>query len=228
MRMSVCVSLVVLIVVAGCGQGQPCTSPTGRSIAVVGTSKVRLDPDRVSFTVGVETTHASVSEAFRLNTGKVGAVLSGLKAAGVAAEEIQTSYFDISTLHDEPTRRRVYRVVNNITVTRDDTASVANLLEIAVKAGANQAGGVRFLVSDPAAARARGLELAFQDARVKAQSMADLSGATLGDVVCATDERSESSPLQFHRQSLAYGGGGFIEPGTEELAFNVSVVFELR
>jgi uncharacterized protein YggE len=149
-----------------------CPSPSGRSVRVMGSATVRLPPDRVSFSIGVETLHANVSEAFRANGRKVDAVLAALKAKGVQAKELQTSDLDISSRNPDGSPVRGYRVANRVTVTRESAAGVGELIEAAIAAGANEANRLSFYVADPGAAQKRGLELAFASAHAKAETLA--------------------------------------------------------
>lgn len=205
---------------------EPCTSKTGSTVTVQGSGSVRAKPDSVAFTVGVETQAAAVREAFDANSRKVAEMIAALKAKGVAAEQIQTSSLDVGTVHSEEGRPIGYRVANLVTVTRPDPASAGELLQVALESGANQVGSLQFLVSDTAASQRRGLELAFQDARAKAEALAGFAGRSVGDVVCLSEEARQPGPMQM--RSLGYAEAAPIEPGSEELRFVVSAVFELR
>lgn len=206
-----------------------CVSSTGKSVSVHGTSTIHLRPDRVSFSVGVETLAAGVAEAFKANTAGVNAVLAALKQKGVKPDETQTSGFDITTEPATKTRPRRFRVESFITVTRSETGSVGELLQAAVGAGANQAGNLRFFVADLAGSRQHGLELAFQDAHARAEALAAQSKKTLGEVLCLSDQSiypDEEVPNKL--RSLGYIGAPSVEPGVEAMPFNVSVIFELK
>src|SRR5437764_13222582 len=65
------------------------------TVSVTGTGRVRTQPDRFSFTVGVQTQSPTVEDAVNANNARVAAVTAALKKAGAAAEEIQTSGFSI-------------------------------------------------------------------------------------------------------------------------------------
>lgn len=234
MRRAIQACVVGLVSAAGAAaQPQsPCASATGRSVTVSGTATLRVAPDRVSFTVGVETIAPSVLEAFKANNAKTNAVLAALKARGVQPQQMQTSNLDIHTQQDprDPEGRKLgFRVANHVTVTREDPSTVSELLQAAVGAGANQAGGLRFFVAEPGRQQARGLDLAFQSARAKAESLAGQSKRALGDVVCVS-ENAGFQPVnrEMAFQSMAVAAGPGIETGSEELAFSVTVVFELR
>jgi uncharacterized protein YggE len=115
-----------------------------------------------------------------------------------------------------------------VTITSDDPARAGELLQAAVAAGANQAGGLRFSVADPSKIRARGLELAFQDARSKAEALAQLSRSSLGDVVCVSETYSWDIGAMNNSVSSYADHSSSTEAGAEEVSFAVSVVFELK
>ena len=143
MRQRTCASLLILagVLLAAPAHAQDCQSPTGRHVRVAGSAVVRLPPDRVSFSAGVETLHANVSQAFRMNAQKVEAVLAALKAKGVEPKELQTS--DARGLVTQPgwhVSARGYRVANRVIVTREKAADVGDLIEAAIAAGSNDVG----------------------------------------------------------------------------------------
>jgi len=226
----VAVSLVtVLLITPTYAEPSLCGSSTGKSISVHGVAAIQLRPDRVSFSVGVETRATGVAEAFKANTVGVNAVLAALKQKGVTPEEIQTSSFDITTEPATKAHSRRFKVGSFVTVTRSETSSVGDLLQAAVGAGANQAGELRFFVADPTGSRQHGLELAFQDARSRAEALAALSKKTLGDVLCVSDQSVyPDNEVRSQLRSLGYNGTPIVEPGVEDVTFSVSVVFELK
>jgi uncharacterized protein len=199
------------------------------SITVSGTATLRVPPDRVTFVVGVETRGPSVAQAFDMNKKKLDAVVAALKAKGVESKEIQTSNLEISSRDEEGKKLVGYRVSTLVTVTRDDTHGVGDLLQGAISAGANQAGSLGFSVADPAQFRSRGLELAFQDARAKGEALAGLAKRSLGQVLSVTEGNPYGrSGLENNLASLGYVGGGAVQSGSEHVPFTITVVFELK
>ena len=206
---------------------QPCQSPSGRTITVTGTATLRMPPDRVSFSVGVETVAATASQAFKANATKLNAVVAALKAKGVDAKEIQTSNLEISSRDQEGRKLPGFRVSNVVTVTREDPSGVGDLLQAAVAAGANQASGLRFFVADPGGFQSRGLDMAFQAARRKAEMLATAANRSIGDVICVTEGGGGSRNVMENLASLAYTAPT-VQIGTEQVNFGVVVVYELR
>jgi uncharacterized protein YggE len=216
------------ILAAAPASAEACESQTGRSVHVGGSATLRVKPDAVAFQVGVQTQDAAVKRAFEANQRKVEAMLAALKAAGATADQIQTSSFDVAAAYSEEGRPIGFTVSNLVTVRRPDPASAAELLQAALEAGANQVGSLQLIASDPAASQRRGLELAFQDARAKAEALASFAGKTLGEVVCLTEQSEPVHPRYAREMTLSRDAGPSVEPGLLELRFEVSAAFELR
>jgi uncharacterized protein YggE len=199
----------------------------GAHLRTSGSAVVRLPPDRVSFSVGVETLHANVSQAFRQNAQKVETVLNALKAKGVQAKELQTSDLEVSSRNPDGSLAKGYRVANRVTVSRESPEGVGDLIEAAIAAGANDAGRLNFFVANPDAAQSRGRDLAFASVRANAETLAALSRRGLGDVLCV----SESYGGGYAASNSLRGGiasAGSVESGNEAITFGVTVVFALK
>ncbi len=226
-KLAVGLGLLTLYVGVAGAEPQTCASSTARTIIVTGAASVRVPPDRVSFSVGIETEAPSVSQAFKANGSKLNALLAALKAKGVDLKEIQTSNLEITSRDNRGKRLPGFRVSNVITVTREDPKTVGELLQAAISAGANQVSGLRFFVGDPRRLQNRGLELAFQDAKAKAETLAGLAKQSLGNVICVSEVASSGSGVLANKDYVS-ARLQFIEAGTEEVSFSVKVVFELK
>jgi uncharacterized protein YggE len=207
------------------------------TVSVTGTGRVRLQPDRFSFTVGVQTMSPTVEEAVNENNARIAAVTAALKKAGATPEEIQTSGFSIYPQQDYSQGRLPkllgYQVSNNLTVTRKQIGEAGKLLQAAIAAGVNTSSGLSFSVSDPTRGRDQGLRAAFDDARAKAALLAAAAGRGLGPALAIT-EGSEPNviprPMRAAQSMVmkAEVSEVPVESGSEELTFTVSVVFALR
>jgi uncharacterized protein YggE len=229
MRRAICnVTIVaVLAVLAPATFGAQADSPVP-TITVSGSASLRVPPDRVSFSVGVVTQAAAVAQAFDSNKRKLEAVVAALRGKGVQAKEIQTANLDISSHDAEGKKLLGYRVSTRVTVTRSDTNGVAELLQAAIGAGANQASGLSFSVAEPSQFQSRGLELAFKDARAKAEALAGLAQRSLGAVVSVTENVPWARSNQSNNLAgLGYVDGG-VQSGSEQVPFAITVVFELK
>ena len=233
----------LLALTAAAAAAQPAGAPPRQEapvemISVTGTGRVKLAPDRIRFNVGVETIAMTPSEALAENNRKVEAVIASLKKAGAKADEIQTSNFSIYPQFEYVENRRPriagYQVVNNVTVTREATADAGKMLQAAVEAGVNQASGLNFFVADETRARQEGLRKAFADARSKAETLAGAAGRTVGRAVAITEGGAQMPqlypPPMYGKVAMAESRDASVpvEQGSQELAFTVSVIFEMK
>lgn len=222
--------VAILLVTAAAAEAQPaCSAGPSRNIGTSGSTTLKLRPDHVAFSIGVETEAASVSQAMAANSSKLAAVLAALQAKGVGPQEVQTSQFSIETPRDGNKKGTSgLQVSNQVSVTRKDPSDAGVLLQAAVDAGANHAGAFRLFVADSRQHRDRGLELAFEDAKAKASQLAALSGGTLGRVLCVAEGGYSTSGFAGTTEAITVSAEPLpTEAGTEEISFNIYVVFEL-
>ena len=221
---------VLAVCAAAAGADLQSCPPAGtRTIVVTGTAAVRVPPDRVSFSVGVETEAPSVAKAVEANSAKVAGLLAALRRKGVDTKQMQTSNVDITSRDRRDKKLPGFRVTNVVTVTLEDPGKAAEVLHAAVSAGANQMAGLRFFVGNPGGLRKRGLELAFQDAKAKAELLAGLAKQSLGNVVCVSEAGSPATDQYDYRGYTARNRVQVpVEAGIEEVNFGVGVVFELK
>jgi uncharacterized protein YggE len=229
-------TFLATIFIAAAAVAQP-MQPMPESVSVSGTGRVTLVPDRFTFTVGVQTSAPTVDAAVNENNERVARVVAALKAAGAKPEEIQTSGFSIYPQQDftqgQLPRLLGYQVNNSVTVRKKEIASASKLLQVAIAAGVNTASGLNFEVSDTTRGRDQGLKAAFDDARAKAALLAQAAGRTLGRALHITEGGEQAPPP---RPMMARGVMAAqaavsevpVESGTQELAFMVSVIFELK
>ncbi|HEU4523016.1 MAG TPA: SIMPL domain-containing protein [Thermoanaerobaculia bacterium] len=215
----------------------PYVSPMTQTVSVTGTGRSTVNPDRVTFTVGVQTVASTVEQAVNENNRKSAAVIAALKAAGATDAQIRTSNFSIYPQQDYQQGKLPqilgYQVSNNITVRRENVSDAGKLLQAAVNAGVNTSSGLQFEVSNPAAGRDQGLTSAYNDARAKARLLAEAAGRTLGRAVSIAEGAQVSPhypprPMAMRAEAASVASDVPVESGTQETVYTVSVVFELQ
>ena len=217
--------------------GQASSDGLARSITVVGSGSASAAPDLATAQIGVDTQAASPEDATRENDEWMEAVIDALKAAGIDAQDIQTAYYNLYAEQKyvpetgEPTGEFTYRVGNSLSVKIHDLTRVGAILSEAVKAGANNISGVYFSIEDTAALEAAAREKAVADAKARAQSLAQLSGLELGEVVVVSEVITGGiAPIYYERVGLGQGGGGGapIQPGQLEVSMQVQMSFAIK
>lgn len=201
--------LVVGLLAACQGQG---TAPQGYNpmlpqISVSGTGRVYLVPDIAYVYVGVRSQADDVASALAMNNSQAQAIANTLKERNVAAEDIQTSSFNVypqqEYLPSGEIGKTFYVVENSVYVKIRDLQNLGTLLDSVVRSGANSINGISFDVQDRAAAEAEARKLAVEDAKAKAVELAGLSGIELGELY-SVSVYSSSGPMPVFE---AKGGG---------------------
>lgn len=206
------------------------------SITVVGDGTVTIEPDKAEAVIGVETAGATVKEASAENATIMKAVLEALTVAGIEAKDMQTTgynvYADRGFGPDGASQATTYRVSNNVNVTVRDLAAVGDILDAAIEAGANNIYGVNFGLSKPSTVESESRAKAMDDARAKAQELADLAGMELGQIVSISEVVGGNGGFYANSfrnvQTAGLGGGGPISPGQLELSMQLQIVFAAK
>jgi uncharacterized protein len=152
-------------------------------IEVTGEGSVNAAPDFARVTLGVTNTAKTAGEALADNTKAASALVSLIKAQGVAPADIQTSNLSISPMFSQPPRGQEiaptitgYNVNNNVALKVHDIPRLGELLDKAVTADANSVYGIGFDHTDPSGLLDNARAVAVADARRKANIYANAAG----------------------------------------------------
>jgi uncharacterized protein YggE len=209
-----------------------------RVLNVTGEGKVTAAPDIAYVNLGVTTEHKDAAAALSSNTSAMDKVISAIKAAGVAADDLQTTGYSIYPKYNyirETGESEIvgYTVNNSVRVTIRDISKVGKILDTASRNGANNSGGISFGLSDYDKHYNEALKKAVQSAKKKAEVLSSAVGISIGMPVSV----SEGGNYNPGRITIGYGmekamDSGLaqapvpIEAGTFEVTANVSLVYE--
>lgn len=238
--------LVLGMALAACGGALPtqaatpgqqaAANGTPGGVTVIGQGTSYGQPDQATVIVGVDTFAPTVEEATTQNQATLDSVMAALEAAGIATEDIQTTNYSLyaEQIYGEkgPEGIAGYRVSNQVNVKIRDISLVGDVLAAVTEAGANAIYGVNFTVADPAALEAEARAKAMEDARKRAESLAELGGVSLGDIVLISEV--VGTPVM----PMGLGGGGYameqaasapgISPGQLSYQVQVQVTYGIQ
>ena len=186
-KLSFILTIVALAgVLSACAVKSPADGNVS-SINISGTGEVYLVPDIAYVYIGTHSEAADVATALSENNKQAQGITSTLSQMGVDPKDIQTTTFSVYPRQDygpdgQPTELK-YVVDNTVFVKVRELAKLGELLDGVVRSGANQINGISFDVQDRKQAEADARRLAVEDAKAKAQELADAAGVTLGDLM---------------------------------------------
>jgi uncharacterized protein YggE len=221
----------VLVIAAVAGIGRPEAArgevATPDTVTTIGHGIVTVAPDEATVTAGVHTQAASASAALAANARLMTAVVAALRAAG--GRELQTQQVSLYPQTDPKGQVTAY-VADNSVSAKTKIADAGALIDAAVGAGANNVSGPSLSVSDRDARYRDALGKAVADARLKAEALAKAGGFAVGPI-SSVSEQSAGGPTPVFQASggaVAKDAATPIEPGTQDVAADVSVTFRIR
>jgi hypothetical protein len=158
-------------------------TPQPRLITVTGDAEVRVVPDEVVLTLGVETHDRDMSLAKSQNDERVKKLLAAAKDHKIEPKYVQTDYINI-----EPRYRGNcadseflgYFVRKTVVLTLKDVPQFESVLSDVLNAGANYVHGIRFRTTELRKYRDQARALAIKAAREKAEALAGELGQKVG------------------------------------------------
>ena len=200
-------------------------------ISVTGEATVSVPPDQAQIEGGVVSEAKTAREASDANNTAMGKVLLALKGAGIDEKDVQTSRLSLQP-QNAPNRTGPsaiigYRASNRVTVRLREVTSLAGVIDTLVGAGANEIGGINFMVSQASRHLDEAREQAIADARRKAEIYARAAGVTLGEPLNISEVGSPG-PMPFRRMAAGMVASAPVAQGEETLAVTVTVSWAIK
>jgi uncharacterized protein len=209
---------------------------------------VKVTPDKVSVTVGVETRGETAEEAAAANAELMNKVIAALKDLGIAEDQISTNWYTVYPVYEWKSPPCIeiypqppecapkneisgYAASNSVTVTLDASENVSEVIDAAVKAGATNVNGAYFFVSNAKQEEIR--ESLIADAIANARGRADKAAEAVNMDITGVKSINLNDvyfPVFYKDFAAAEGaaGGASSTPilsGQQEISQTVQVTF---
>jgi uncharacterized protein YggE len=192
-----------------------------RTIAITATDKVIVMADTATVHIGFIAYGPDSDAAYATGSRLSNAIVKAVTVAGVPSNAIESENQNVSPVQEyqidklTPAEKaqRKFQVVQSWTV-RIPADDAARVLDLAVKAGANQSGQIDWSLKDENTPQAEAAGKALQRARAVASEMAKGLSVKLGPLLYATNETQPQPPVPLVRATAASAAK------TEPLAIN--------
>lgn len=171
--------------------------PEPRAISVSGSAEIKVPPDEVLLSVGVESRAIALADAKRANDADVAKALAFLRASGVADKDVQTDYVNIEPHYSYDTdtattrlRPEFYVVRKSIGVRLTRIGAYESVLAGLLSNGVQHVHGIEFRTSQLRKHRDAARALAIRAAREKADALAGELGVHRGEVQTVSESYS--------------------------------------
>ena len=221
-------------------------------ITVNGEAVVKVQPDQIIITFGIETWDKNIMAAKQENNEIMKRAILVIKESGIPDKNIQTDYLSIEPRYGDNYKKRNfigYFVRNTFVVTLAEPDKVENLVTGVLQSGVNYIHSINFQTTEFKKYREQARALALNAAKEKAEKMAGTLGQLIGNPI-QISEGYGGSNFWYYSSWNGWGYGSRsnymsqnvmqnIEGGTGEISetialgkisirANVNVVFELK
>jgi uncharacterized protein YggE len=218
-------------VVAGAVSASPswAAENTGRRITVTATGQVKGTPDVAEVTVGVSARGRSAADALATANDRAAKVITALRDGGVQEDDVQTSGLSVQPTYGDDGTVTGYEVTNLVNARLRDIPRTGEILDAVARVAGDEIRlqGISFSIDDDSALLATARTRAVKRARAQAEQLADAAGVELG-AVRSIDEGTVAAPYDTRTYGAADASSSMpIEPGTQTLSLQATVVFEI-
>ena len=181
-------------------------SKDNRTIAVTTSAEASADADTVTVQIGFLVYGIDLDTAYASGSKTSNAIAAALKAAGIPPEAMQSESQSLAAVQQygngewTPAEKAARKFqVQQAWEVKTAATNGAKVLDIAVKAGANQSGQMNWSVADQDALQGKAAKLALDRARQIAQQMAAGLNTSLGPLIYASNEAPARGPQPLMR-----------------------------
>jgi uncharacterized protein YggE len=202
-----------------------------RRIAVDGHGELTVEPDIATVEMGIFVFDKDLLKAKREADGKIAAVLAAFRDLNVKSEDVQTSQMHVKPRYEDRDNNwvlRGYEITRSITVTVRQLPQLNDVLNRAIEAGANRLEDIKLSTSKEQELKDQALTLAIENAKRRADRLAQGFGAKVGKVVMIEAQRGGDGDIRYNRLfAPGFGEEATYQPGRIQIESEVSVVLEL-
>ena len=198
-------------------------------LKILGKGEVYVKPDMAEVIIGFTTENLQLEIAQEENAKIMTGVINSIMELGVLPKDIQTLDYNIRANYDYSEGKQIFRgyeVVNNLKITVTDINSIGQIIDTAVRSGANNVRGMNFIVSDESVHYYEALGLAIEDAQNKGIIIANKLDVQLNITPIQITEKFTQNivPLQTMIFKAANASTP-IEAGKNRISAEIEVVF---
>jgi uncharacterized protein len=191
-------TIASIALLAGCAfaAAQQPTQPqlridsTNRTLTVSATESVSVDPELAILHIGFDTQPEDAKSAYADGARASNAIISAIKQAGIPEDSIQSQSQYLERDWSKPHK---FKLSQQWTV-KVPPERAAEILDIAVTAGATDSGQIDWTVKDEKALEAQALDQAAMRARQNAEVLAKGMGVRLGTLIYVSNLVSSPTP----------------------------------
>jgi len=180
------IALNILLILTAICFVQAQQSDDRPQIMVNAEAVVKVQPDQIIITFGIETWDKDVMIAKQKNNEIMKKAMAVIKESEIPEKDIQTDYLSVEPRYDDDYEKKDfigYFIRNTFVVTLSDPGKVEALVTSVLQSGVNYIHNINFQTTELKKYREQARDLALTAAREKAEKMAAALGQIIGDPI---------------------------------------------
>lgn len=209
----------------------------GPIMVVTGLGQAEVQPDQAEITLAVVSTGKSLGELQDQNSRAVNRVINSLLELGLERQQIETTGYNAWPQYvygdredRQPPEITGYQVRNQITITSGDMQGIGQIVDTALKAGANEVQNISYSLKDYSSVQATALSQACTNANIKANAIARALGIKLGAIVSVKEGSTPAEVYPIYVGATRTGLAGEdipIQPGNITVRSTVTITYQI-
>ena len=230
MKKIISVVLAMLMLVGSCALAE-------KTLNVTGSGTVYMDADIAYALLGVSYTGTDLSVIQQQANETIEAVCAAMEAAGLDSKNISTDNISIYPTYDyseNEGKLTGYRIDERLSIHTEDIDVLGTYIDAAFAAGANTFDSITFSVKDDSQAKQDALKQAVQDAREKAEVIAEAAGEEIDSVITIAEEEqysyynTDSRAYIMKSESADMAAGTTVRAAQINVSANVQISYRLK
>jgi uncharacterized protein len=189
-------SVCVLGICASAGaQERPSIPAQPNTIFVGGDGKFEASPDTALINFAISDQEKTAAAAYGRASKTAEQIREILRSNGISPQSAEIGYFAVQPVYDYKVPKHepiAYRVSSNVSVKLKDFAKIGTIFEQFSSADVTDNQQLSYILENRDAAKTKAIEDAYRRAKESATAIAQASGRTIGALVYASVDTSES------------------------------------
>ncbi|MBZ5654274.1 MAG: SIMPL domain-containing protein [Acidobacteriia bacterium] len=207
-RLPVLANVLMLTVLAGAQN--PTLTAIPNTVFVGADGKFETAPDIALIQFNISAQADTAKEAYEQASKEAEATRQVLRSNGIDPKSAEIGFFSLNPVYDwkNPKRKIIaYQVTTSVSLKLKDFAKIAAVTQQLADASVSESQSLSYTLDSTDEAKAKAVADAYRRARASAQSLANASGRTLGELSYASVDTSENirvfAPLQRRAMPMA-------------------------
>ncbi len=202
-------------------------------INVSGEGKIKVTPDKILVSIGVENVGKDATEVKKLNDETVDKVIKFIKKFGIPTADYQTTNVSLNRTYDYDKKKYNFQASQSIIITLRDITKYDSLMMGLVDNGINNIGNVEFQSSKIEEYKSAARKEAMKEAKRKAEDYVSVLGQKVGKALLISDASTAYYPQPMYKEMRTMAAVDSapqetLAVGEIEVTANVTVSFLLE